>query len=84
MNKIIENIKLKISSIESEKFNLIHNKYHQVLYKKDIPTTFINLKTNQLFMGMINGVSNSGNLQIQLENDRIIEFGLKEISFAKV
>jgi len=33
---------------------------------------------------MINGVSNSGNLQIQLENDRIIEFGLKEISFAKV
>jgi len=84
MNKIIENIKLKISSIESEKFNLIHNKYHQVLYKKDIPTTFINLKTNQLFMGMINGVSSSGNLQIQLENDRIIEFGLKEISFAKV
>ena len=84
MNKIIENIKLKISSIESEKFNLIRNKYHQVLYKKDIPTTFLNLKTNQLFMGMINGVSNSGNIQIQLEDDRIIEFGLKEISFAKV
>lgn len=84
MNKIIENIKLKISSIELEKFKLIHNRYHQVLYKKGIPTTFLNLKTNQLFMGMIKGVSSSGNIQIQIENDRIIEFGLKEISFAKV
>jgi BirA family biotin operon repressor/biotin-[acetyl-CoA-carboxylase] ligase len=35
-------------------------------------------------MGIITGVSSLGNLQIQLEDDTIREFGLKEISFAKV
>ncbi len=35
-------------------------------------------------MGIINGVSSSGNLQIQLEDNSIQEFGLKEVSFAKV
>jgi len=29
-------------------------------------------------------VSSKGNLQIQLEDNSICEFGLKEISFAKV
>ena len=33
---------------------------------------------------MIVCVSRFGNLQIQLEDDAIIEFGIKEISFAKV
>ena len=84
MNKIINHINLKISCIELENFNQIYNRYHQALYKKGIPTTFLNQKTNQLFMGIINGVSSSGNLQIQLEDNSIQEFGLKEVSFAKV
>lgn len=84
MNKIIDHINLKISCIELGNFNQIYNRYHQALYKKGIPTTFLNQKTNQLFMGIINGVSTKGNLQIQLEDNSICEFGLKEISFAKV
>ena len=35
-----------------------------------------------LFMGKIIGVSSVGKLQIELENDAIKEFGVKEISFA--
>jgi len=35
-------------------------------------------------MGIIAGVSSIGNLQIQLEDDTIVKYGLKEISFAKV
>lgn len=84
MNKIINHINLKISCIELENFNQIYNRYHQALYKKGVPTTFLNQKTNQLFMGIINGVSSSGNLQIQLEDNSIQEFGIKEVSFAKV
>ena len=84
MNKIINHINLKISCIELENFNQIYNRYHQALYKKGVPTTFLNQKTNQLFMGIINGVSSSGNLQIQLEDNNIQEFGIKEVSFAKV
>ena len=84
MNKIIDHINLKISCVELGNFNQINNSYHQALYKKGIPTAFLNQKTNQLFMGIINGVSSKGNLQIQLEDNSICEFGLKEISFAKV
>jgi BirA family biotin operon repressor/biotin-[acetyl-CoA-carboxylase] ligase len=35
-----------------------------------------------LFMGMIIGVSSVGKLQIQLEDESVIEFGIKEVSFA--
>ena len=84
MHKIINNLKLKISSLEMGNFDLLHDKYHKFLYKKGIPSMFINQKTKELFMGIIRGVSSKGNLQIQLEDDRLIEFGLKEISFAKV
>ena len=84
MNTIINHINLKISCVELKNFNQIYNRYHQALYNKGIPTAFLNQKTNQLFMGIINGVSSKGNLQIQLEDNSICEFGLKEISFAKV
>jgi len=84
MNKIIDNINIKISCVELGNFNLIHNQYHEVLFRKGIPTTFLNQKTNQLFMGMIHGVTSSGDIQIQLEDNTIREFRLKEISFAKV
>ena len=84
MNTIINHINLKISCVELKNFNQIYNRYHQALYKKGIPTTFLNQKTKQLFMGIINGVSSSGNLQIQLEDKSIQEFGLKEVSFTKV
>ena len=84
MNTIINHINLKISCVELKNFNQIYNRYHQALYNKGIPTAFLNQKTNQLFMGIINGVSSKGNLQIRLEDDSICEFGLKEISFAKV
>jgi len=84
MNTIINHINLKLSCVELKNFNQIYNRYHQALYKKGVPTTFLNQKTNQLFMGIINGVSSSGNLQIQLEDNSIQEFGIKEVSFAKV
>ena len=35
-----------------------------------------------LFMGMIVGVSSVGKLQIELEDESVREFGIKEVSFA--
>jgi len=81
---IVDNIKYRINTIEKGSFSDTHKEYHNALYKKEIPTTFIDKKKNEFFMGMIVGVSKFGNLQIQLEDDAIIEFGIKEISFAKV
>ncbi len=84
MNTIVEKIKYRISSVELGNFNKTHEEYHKALYQKGIPTTFLNQKTRQIFMGIITGVSSLGNLQIQLEDDTICEFESKEISFAKV
>ena len=84
MNKIVEKIKYRISSIELGNLSQNREEYHKALYKKGIPTTFIDKKANQLFMGIIIGVSCVGNLQIQLEDNTTVEYGLKEVSFAKV
>tara|TARA_B100000795_G_C22780280_1_gene431939 strand:- start:1223 stop:1963 length:741 start_codon:yes stop_codon:yes gene_type:complete len=84
MNRIIDRIKYRISTIEKRNFSETHKEYHAALYKKGIPTTFIDKKTNIFFMGIIVGVSSVGNIQIQLEDDAIVEYGLKEISFARV
>jgi len=34
------------------------------------------------FMGIIRGISHSGNILIEIDDEIIKEFGLKEISFA--
>jgi BirA family biotin operon repressor/biotin-[acetyl-CoA-carboxylase] ligase len=38
-------------------------------------------RNDVLFMGKIIGVSLYGNLQVELDNETIKEFGIKEISF---
>jgi len=60
---------------------MLESKYLEVLYKKNIPSMFKTFQ-NDFFMGKIVGVSKAGKLQIELSDDTIQEFGLKEISFA--
>lgn len=84
MTSVIERIQSKISFIEKGHYTTIHHQYHNVLYKKGVPTTFIDKKTKLFFMGMIIGVNTRGYLQIQREDDSIINYDIKEISFAKV
>jgi BirA family biotin operon repressor/biotin-[acetyl-CoA-carboxylase] ligase len=52
--------------------------YSKKLFKIGIPTAFSNTN-DQKFMGIITGVSSIGKLQIQLEDDRICEYNLKEV-----
>jgi BirA family biotin operon repressor/biotin-[acetyl-CoA-carboxylase] ligase len=51
-----------------------------VLYKKNIPTMFKD-SNNNLFMGIIRNISTEGKLQIELEDETIKDFGIKEVSF---
>lgn len=39
---------------------------------------------NALFMGKIIGVSQEGKLQIELDDETVQEFGIKEVSFANL
>lgn len=84
VEKLSLSVKKRITDLENGQSEKIYEEYHQHLYQKDKPNTFINHNTNQYFMGIIKGVSKNGNLQVQLEDDSITEFGIKEISFAKV
>ncbi|QZK90751.1 biotin--[acetyl-CoA-carboxylase] ligase [Flavobacterium sp. CHNK8] len=52
--------------------------YTQYLFKKEIPTAF-SLPNGTAFMGLIQGVSGIGKLQVLLEDDSIQEFDIKEI-----
>ena len=80
LKEIQKEIQKKIKLLESGQFNFLEKKYFEVLYKKNIPTMFKNNR-DEIFMGMISGISNDGKLQILLEDDSIKEFGIKEVSF---
>jgi len=79
--QLITELKTQISYITNASTNVLKKNYLKYLYKKNITTMFKNSKS-VLFMGKIIGVSPVGKLQIELENDLIEEFGIKEISFA--
>lgn len=52
--------------------------YFNSLFKKGIPMPFKNLQDKN-FMGIIQGVSSIGKLQVLLEDDSVSEFEIKEI-----
>ncbi len=81
LKKLINELKLCVSDISSSKKNKLKSTYLEFLYKKNIPTMFRD-SNDVLFMGIIVGVSPVGKLQIQLEDDSINEFGIKEVSIA--
>jgi len=79
LNEILTELQKNIKVLESKDYHLLEKQYLDVLYKKNIPTMFKNSK-DEIFMGMISGVSFDGSLQIQLQDDSIVEFGIKEVS----
>ena len=81
LKNLVENIKLQIQSLSNKEFKILEDAYLNVLYKKNVPTMFKD-KTGNLFMGKINGISKYGNLLVELENEQLKEFVLKEISIA--
>lgn len=81
LEKILSFLKNMVMLIENGKYDEIEKRYLENLYKRNIPSMF---KTGQgdLLMGKIIGVSQEGKLQLELENETLKEFDLKEISFA--
>jgi BirA family biotin operon repressor/biotin-[acetyl-CoA-carboxylase] ligase len=79
--EIVGQIQHRIQLLSIKKYNELESDYLNVLYKKNIPTMFKDRK-DVLFMGIIIGISLTGNLQVELEDETIKEFGIKEISLA--
>lgn len=80
MNSFLEILKEKIKVLKTKEYSLLESEYLSVLYKKNVPSMFKN-NQNILFMGKIIGISDNGNIQIELDNETVKDFGLKEISF---
>ncbi|MBA4318524.1 MAG: biotin--[acetyl-CoA-carboxylase] ligase [Flavobacterium sp.] len=75
--RIIEKLELNIQSWHQNK-DLMWVDYAEKLFKKGIPMPFSD-ENQQHFMGIIQGVSSIGKLQILLEEDTVPEFDIKEI-----
>ncbi|MFL0352082.1 biotin--[acetyl-CoA-carboxylase] ligase [Xanthomarina sp. GH4-25] len=76
---ITKNTEIYFNLLNAGKHQQIKDSYESYLFRKDKPSTFKNAE-GSLFSGFIKSVSNSGNLQIMLEDQVIKEFDLKEIS----
>ncbi len=79
--KLVKKIKHRVALLSEKKYEQLENEYLSVLYKKNVPTMFKD-SNNVLFMGKITGISGTGNLLVELEDESIKEFGIKEISLA--
>lgn len=80
LNEILTAIQNKINLLETKQFALLEENYLKVLYKKNIPSMF-KKNSDEVFMGIIIGISDDGKLQIQMKDETIEEFGIREVSF---
>jgi BirA family biotin operon repressor/biotin-[acetyl-CoA-carboxylase] ligase len=78
---LLQQLQSKLALLNEGQFEFLEAQFLDLLYKKNVPTTFKN-RENVLFMGIIKGVSSEGKLQILLDDDSTQEFGIKEVSFA--
>ena len=75
---IIKNLKYYFTFLEKGNLNVLKAEYENRLFRKDKPSTFKN-NQGKIFAGFIKGISNSGKLQVVLEDAVLKEFDLKEI-----
>ena len=75
--KIVESLKKNIQSW-NQNSDSMWTDYTNKLFKKGVPMPFSD-QNNKNFMGIIQGVTSIGKLQILFENDSILDFDIKEI-----
>jgi BirA family biotin operon repressor/biotin-[acetyl-CoA-carboxylase] ligase len=79
--ELMAQIKVRVALLKAKKYRALESDYLEVLYKKNIPTMFKD-RHDVLFMGIILGISETGNLHVELDDETVKEFGMKEISIA--
>ena len=79
LNDIVNQIETNCMQISNSNFENSRNSYLNSLFKINVPMAFET--ANKLkFMGRIKGVTFNGLLAIELEDETIKHFGIKEIS----
>lgn len=80
LDELITAIKIQTNLIVNEEFGLLKSNYEQALYRKDKPAMFNNERYGN-FLGKILGITYQGKLVVELENETLEKFDLKEIKF---
>ncbi len=75
---IINNLKDYFLLLKDKKYDVLKAEYEMRLFRKNKPSTFKDAK-GVMFSGFIKSVSNSGHLQVLLEDNILKAFDLKEI-----
>lgn len=78
LQNILENLKTNFLKLEKGEGMALWNDYESNLFRKDKPSTFKDIKGN-LFMGFIRKISPQGKLIVELEDELVKEFDLKEV-----
>jgi BirA family biotin operon repressor/biotin-[acetyl-CoA-carboxylase] ligase len=79
LQEILNQLKLYFQYLKAGQRYQLRCEYEKHLFRKDKPSTFKDSK-GELFAGIILGISESGNLRIQIEDAVVKEFNLKEIT----
>ncbi len=78
LEQILFVLKSYVKAIQNGNYFEIWNDYQNNLFKKGVPMVFEEIEGNK-FMGIIKGVTNEGKLELQLENDSLKTYSIKEI-----
>ncbi|WP_055442838.1 biotin--[acetyl-CoA-carboxylase] ligase [Lacinutrix himadriensis] len=74
----IENLKHYFMLLENGNLETLKTTYETYLFRKNKPSTFKDIE-GEMFSGIIQSVSQNGNLQVLLEDNVLKEYDLKEI-----
>lgn len=74
----VKHILSELDMLEETKFKELKEAYEARLFRKDKESVFT-LQEGGILNGIIRGVSNNGNLQVEREDGNLSEFSLKEI-----
>ena len=80
LQELITTIQRQMDLITVEKFSLLKSNYERVLYRNGQPAMFKNDRYGN-FLGKILGITYQGKLVVELENETLEKFDLKEIEF---
>ncbi|MEH6536504.1 MAG: biotin--[acetyl-CoA-carboxylase] ligase [Psychroserpens sp.] len=78
LQSVLKYLKLYSEMLKTGQLEELKTLYETELFRKNKPSTFEDAE-GSLFSGFIKGVSNSGYLQVLVEDDIIKEFDLKEV-----
>ncbi|MFC7773170.1 biotin--[acetyl-CoA-carboxylase] ligase [Flavobacterium sp. GCM10027622] len=78
LETIVMEIQLQINCIGQNQSKQLWEQYEENLFKKGVPMAFEEASGGK-FMGIIRGVTPTGKLVVQVEDDSFREFGIKEV-----